>query len=234
VHSPHAICANSVIAGYIYTVTITDRTGIIDISCDPGDKVISGGAYAPRSGALRESRYNVDTDTWRVADIWNGALGGPHAICASSAIADGIYTVTGPNGQSGTVDISCNRNAGDKVIGGGGIVPKGSALRESRAIEYDTWRVAETRDGPVYWTHAICASTAISVPSQIIVPPQEIVASEETVPSGETVEDIITGFYRDYLQREPDQDGLNYWVNQYEQGMPLADIENAFRTCVGC
>jgi len=40
---------------------------------------------------------------------------------------------------------------------------------------------------------------------------------------------IITDIYRMYLQRDPDPAGLAYWVGRYKNGMPLEEIQRAFR-----
>jgi hypothetical protein len=43
----------------------------------------------------------------------------------------------------------------------------------------------------------------------------------------------IRGYYLMILNREPDKAGLDFWVAQLKAGMPLADIEAAFRAAVG-
>ncbi|MCM8804728.1 MAG: DUF4214 domain-containing protein [Candidatus Omnitrophica bacterium] len=38
----------------------------------------------------------------------------------------------------------------------------------------------------------------------------------------------IKEFYRKYLNREPDESGLNYWINKLKSGMSISDIESNF------
>jgi len=48
--------------------------------------------------------------------------------------------------------------------------------------------------------------------------------------NNEAVTNTITGFYRDILLRDPDQGGLNNWINAYYGGMGMSQIEGGFRT----
>lgn len=46
--------------------------------------------------------------------------------------------------------------------------------------------------------------------------------------SNEWISTVISGFYRDTLNREPDPAGLQGWVNAAKAGMPIAQVASAF------
>ncbi len=46
--------------------------------------------------------------------------------------------------------------------------------------------------------------------------------------SDEWISTVITNFYRDTLNREPDAEGLQGWINAARSGMPVAQIASAF------
>lgn len=49
----------------------------------------------------------------------------------------------------------------------------------------------------------------------------------ERLTNGEA-EDVITALYGLYLDREPDDGGLAYWINRLEEGMTLEELNNGF------
>ncbi len=46
--------------------------------------------------------------------------------------------------------------------------------------------------------------------------------------SDEWISTVITGYYRDTLQREPDARGLAYWTSMAKSGVPVSQIASAF------
>lgn len=46
--------------------------------------------------------------------------------------------------------------------------------------------------------------------------------------SDEWISTVVTNFYRDTLNREPDAEGLQGWDNAAQSGMPVAQIASAF------
>ena len=134
----------------------TPSTGVVDVSCDSGDRVLSGGFISVTNLHPRESRP-IDTSTWRFggADTFMSPTNTPFfrvsIICADTVDSYGNYhnsfptylksfadpPKTGP--FTGVADLSCD--AGDVVLGGGAYVSSGNQLRESRPIDVDTWRV---------------------------------------------------------------------------------------------
>jgi len=73
-------CANGVGVG-VYVNTCMPNTAVYDCACNAGDTVVSGGAFANTGQALRESRPNAASQSWRVTCM---TLAGADTLCPAA------------------------------------------------------------------------------------------------------------------------------------------------------
>ena len=132
-----------------------------EMSCNPGDKAISGGGivnqgYIQRSGPSFENTWGIVAES---TDASEKSLTGLSVLCAKSPLAEWIYTSI-----SGQYQNLASCNPGDTVIsGGGGYMHAG--LHASSPIGADKWFYSNPDSfyqGRVSSVNAICAQQGIA------------------------------------------------------------------------